>query len=114
MKCGLTFTERIVIKWATHPLVTKIDNGIAVIDQPVADKLVQFLQNYLSGMSYRRSHLPPELKTYHGTAKRLMETNIHYLGDSFYPAIIDMILRQKAQENATSSHSPDEIISKHK
>ena len=26
--------------------------------------------------------------TYHGTAKRLMGT-VHYLGDSFYPAIID-------------------------
>ena len=28
------------------------------------------------------------IETYHGTAKRLME-NRHYLGDDFYPAIID-------------------------
>ena len=37
------------------------------------------------------------IKTYHHTAKRLME-NEHYLGDSFYPAIIDEDTYRKAQE----------------
>ena len=35
------------------------------------------------------------IKTYHGTAKRLME-NRHYLGDNFYPAIIDQETFDKA------------------
>ena len=35
------------------------------------------------------------IETYHGTAKRLME-NRHYLGDDFYPAIIDQETFDKA------------------
>lgn len=35
------------------------------------------------------------IETYHGTAKRLME-NRHYLGDDFYPAIIDQETYDKA------------------
>ena len=35
------------------------------------------------------------IETYHGTAKRLME-NRHYLGDDFYPAIIDQESFDKA------------------
>lgn len=35
------------------------------------------------------------IETYHGTAKRLME-NRHYLGDDFYPAIIDKETFDKA------------------
>ena len=67
------------------PFGYKIDNGIAVIDQPAADKLRQLYKNYLSGMSLSKAASAAGIKTYHGTAKRLMET-AHYLGDSFYPA----------------------------
>ena len=35
------------------------------------------------------------IEAYHGTAKRLME-NRHYLGDDFYPAIIDQETYDKA------------------
>lgn len=49
-----------------------------------------------------------------GIDKRLMETT-NYLGDSFYPAIIDKDTYQKHKKNASAEpqHS-DEIISKHK
>ena len=79
------------------PFGYKIDNGIAVIDQPAADKLRQLYKNYLSGMSLSKAASAAGIKTYHGTAKRLMET-AHYLGDDFYPAIIDKDTYQKAQE----------------
>lgn len=79
------------------PFGYKIENGIAVIDQPAADKLRQLYKNYLSGMSLSKATASAGIKTYHGTAKRLMET-AHYLGDSFYPAIIDKDTYQKAQE----------------
>ena len=79
------------------PFGYKIENGIAVIDQPVADKLRQLYRDYLSGMSLSKASSAAGIKTYHGTAKRLMET-AHYLGDSFYPAIIDEDTYQKAQE----------------
>ena len=79
------------------PFGYKIENGIAVIDQPAADKLRQLYKNYLSGMSLSKAAAAAGIKTYRGTAKRLMET-VHYLGDSFYPAIIDKDTYQKAQE----------------
>lgn len=44
------------------PFGYKIENGIAVIDQPAADKLRQLYKNYLSGMSLQRLQLLPELK----------------------------------------------------
>ena len=97
MKCGLTFTERIDDQMGHTPFGYKIENGIAVIDQPAADKLRQLYKNYLSGMSLSKAAAAAGIKTYHGTAKRLMET-VHYLGDSFYPAIIDKDTYQKAQE----------------
>lgn len=37
------------------PFGYKIENGIAVIDQPAADKLRQLYKNYLSGMSLSNS-----------------------------------------------------------
>lgn len=77
--------------------IEAITNGIAVIDHPAADKLKQLYKNYLSGMSLSKAASAAGIKTYHGTAKRLMET-AHYLGDSFYPAIIDKDTYQKAQE----------------
>ena len=79
------------------PFGYKIENGIAVIDQPAADKLRQLYKNYLSGMSLSKAAAAAGIKTYHGTAKRLMET-AHYLGDGFYPAIIDEDTYQKAQK----------------
>lgn len=79
------------------PFGYKIETGIAVIDQPAADKLRQLYKNYLSGMSSSKAASAAGIKTYHSTAKRLMET-AHYLSDSFYPAIIDEDTYQKAQE----------------
>ena len=48
-------------------------------------------------MSLSKAAAEARIPTYHGTAKRLMGT-VHYLGDSFYPAIIDKETYQKAQE----------------
>lgn len=79
------------------PFGYQIENGIAVIDKPAAAKLQQLYKNYLSGMSLSKAAVEAGIKTYHGTAKRLMET-AYYLGDSFYPAIIDKDTYQKVQE----------------
>lgn len=79
------------------PFGYRIENGIAVIDELAAAKLRQLYKNYLSGMSLSTAATEAGIKTYHGTAKRLMDT-AHYVGDSFYPAIIDEATYQKAQE----------------
>lgn len=82
------------------PYGYRIEDGIAVIDQEAARKLRRLYENYISGMSLKTAAAKAGIETYHSTAKRLMMTR-HYLGDDFYPAIIDEEIFHKAQEELT-------------
>lgn len=82
------------------PYGYRIEDGIAVIDQEAAGKLRMLYENYISGMSLKTAAAKAGIETYHGTAKRLMMTR-HYLGDDFYPAIINKEIFHKAQEELT-------------
>ncbi|MCP1102336.1 hypothetical protein M2454_001789 [Aequitasia blattaphilus] len=75
----------------------KTENGMTVIDRASAEKIRNLYRHYLSGLSLAGAAKEAGLKTYHGTAKRIL-TNRRYLGDSFYPAIIDADLFDKTQE----------------
>lgn len=77
-----------------------IENGCAIIDKEKASKIRMLYENYLSGMALAKAAAEAGIETYHGTAKRLME-NQHYLGDDFYPAIIDRETYDKAAEKRT-------------
>ena len=70
------------------PYGYRIENGKAVIDEAAASTIRALFENYLSGMGLSDAAKKSGLEPYHGTAKRMM-LNKHYLGDSFYPAIID-------------------------
>lgn len=70
------------------PFGYRIRKGKAVIDEPAAEKIRQLYKNYLGGLSMENAAKEAGIETYHGTVKRMME-NRHYLGDDFYPAIID-------------------------
>lgn len=74
-----------------------IKNGCAIIDEEKAAKIRKLYENYLFGMALKTAAAEAGIKTYHSTAKRLME-NLHYLGDDFYPAIIDRETYDKAAE----------------
>lgn len=86
------------------PYGYRIEDGIAVIDQEAARKLRRLYENYISGMSLKTAAAKAGIETYHSTAKRLMMTR-HYLGDDFYPAIIDEEIFHKAQEELTKRAS---------
>lgn len=77
------------------PYGYSIENGCATINKDEADRIRKLYENYLSGMALTKAASAAGIKTYHGTAKRLME-NRHYLGDNFYPAIIDQETFDKA------------------
>lgn len=79
------------------PYGYRIENGIAVIDEEAAGKLRKLYENYLTGLSLKDATAEAGIDTYHGTAKRLLKTQ-HYIGDDFYPAIIDETVFQHAQE----------------
>lgn len=78
------------------PYGYRIENGCAVIDEEAAGKIRRLYTNYLAGMSQAKAAIEAGIETYHSSAKRLMQ-NRHYLGDEFYPAIIDQETFNKAE-----------------
>lgn len=70
------------------PLGYKIVDGKAVIDEEAAAQVRALYKNYLSGLSLTNAAKEAGLNLFHAGAKRIMR-NKHYLGDDFYPAIID-------------------------
>ena len=70
------------------PYGYRIVNGKAVIDEAAANQVRELYSNYLSGLSLINSAKEAGLNLLHSSAKNMMR-NRHYLGDNFYPAIID-------------------------
>ena len=70
------------------PFGYRIEGGKAVVDETAANQIKKLYENYLSGLSLDNAAKKAGIHTYHGTVKKLL-SNRHYLGDAFYPAIID-------------------------
>jgi len=70
------------------PYGYRIEDGKAVIDEAAAAQVRELYKNYLSGLSLTNAAKEAGLDLLHSGAKRMMR-NMHYLGDDFYPAIID-------------------------
>ena len=70
------------------PYGYRIKNGMAEIDEAEAGRVRRLYTEYLSGKGYVQAAEDAGLKLCHGSAKRMMQ-NMHYLGDDFYPPIID-------------------------
>ena len=70
------------------PYGYKIENGKAVIDEEKAEQVRKLYKGYLSGLAYIPAAEAAGLKLYHTSAKKMMQ-NKYYLGDDYYPTIID-------------------------
>lgn len=70
------------------PYGYRIENGKAVIDEERAAQVRKLYEGYISGLAYVPAAEAAGLKLYHTGAKKMMQ-NKHYLGDDYYPAIID-------------------------
>ena len=70
------------------PFGYKIVSGKAVVDKTAAKQIRKLYENYLAGLSLDNAAKEAGISTYHGTVKNIL-SNRHYLGDAFYPAIID-------------------------
>ena len=89
------------------PYGYRIENGKAVIDEEKAQQIRNFYRNYLDGMALAKAAHEAGIETWHGSAKRLLE-NRHYLGDDYYPAIIDQQTYDRApdeQEKAAAGYT---------
>ena len=79
------------------PYGYRIENGQAVIDDEQVATVREFFQNYISGMAFMPTAKKVGLKIYHGSVGRML-WNKKYLGDDYYPAIIDKEPFDKAEE----------------
>lgn len=70
------------------PYGYRIENGIAVICETEADQLRRIYEGYLGGLSLTAAADAVGIRAMHSSVKLMMH-NRHYLGDDFYPAIID-------------------------
>lgn len=70
------------------PYGYRIENGKAVVDEEQAAQIRKMYEGYLGGLALMEAAKEAGLKLYHGSAKRMMQ-NHHYLGDAYYPAIIN-------------------------
>lgn len=79
------------------PFGYRIDNGIAVIDDKAAGQIKSLYQAYLSGDALRTAAIKVGIDAYHAGIGNILK-NPHYLGDDYYPAIIDPDTFEAAQE----------------
>lgn len=70
------------------PYGYRIVNGTAVIDETQAEQVRGIYTAYLSGRSYTDAAESVGLEMRHSSVRRMLQ-NRRYLGDEFYPAIID-------------------------
>lgn len=79
------------------PYGYRIENGLAVVDEEEAAVVRRFFDYYISGLALMAAARKAGLKLYHGSAGRMLR-NVKYLGDDYYPAIIDQETFDKAEE----------------
>lgn len=70
------------------PFGYRIENGVAVVDEQAAEQVQALYQSYLSGDSLRTVANKVGIDAFHAGIGKMLK-NHHYLGDDYYPAIID-------------------------
>ena len=86
------------------PYGYRIVDGKAVVDEVQAEQIRSFFEEYISGKALKVAAENVGLKIFHGSAGRMLR-NTRYLGDDYYPAIIDQELFDKAEEERQSRAS---------
>jgi hypothetical protein len=79
------------------PFGYKIENGSAVVDEAAAGQIRQIFQFYLEGDSLATAAKKAGVISFHGGISRMLK-NKHYLGDEYYPAIIDRETFDRAEQ----------------
>lgn len=74
-----------------------IVDGKAVINEEAAAQVRALFRHYLDGKALTKAAELAGMKLYHGSAGRMLR-NKHYLGDDYYPQIIDKETFDKAEK----------------
>ena len=78
------------------PYGYKIEKGNAVIDEVQAEQIRTVYKGYLSGLAYIAAAEAAGLTLLHAGVKSMLQ-NKRYLGDAYYPAIIDQETYDRAE-----------------
>lgn len=78
------------------PYGYRIENGKAVIDKDTAGQIKTLFHSYLSGDSLAIAAKKAGIKAFHAGIGRMLR-NTRYLGDDYYPAIIDPDIFEAAE-----------------
>lgn len=70
------------------PYGYRIENGMAVVDEEQAAEVRKLFSGYISGLALINAAEKAGMKLYHGSVGRMLR-NTKYLGDEYYPPIID-------------------------
>ncbi|NLH36173.1 MAG: recombinase [Lactococcus chungangensis] len=79
------------------PYGYKIIDGKAVVDEEQAENIRNFYKGYISGLAFKVAAENAGLKLSHSSAGMMLRKR-YYLGDDFYPSIIDKETFDKAEE----------------
>lgn len=94
-------TKRKVVSKMPVPLGYKIEKGKAVIDEVQAEQIKIIYSKYISGLSYIEAAKAAGAMIRH-TGVRNILMNKRYLGDDYYPAIIDQETFDRAEAERIS------------
>lgn len=94
-------TKRKVVSKMPVPLGYKIEKGKAVIDEVQAEQIKIIYSKYISGLSYIEAAKAAGVMIRH-TGVRNILMNKRYLGDDYYPAIIDQETFDRAEAERIS------------
>ena len=78
------------------PYGYRIENGKAVVDEIASERVKELFSGYLAGLSLKDAAKKAGINCYHATVSKMLQ-NKHYLGDEFYPPIIDEETFEKAR-----------------
>ncbi len=79
------------------PYGYRIENGETVVCEEEARQIKEVYSGYLSGLSYVEAAKKAGLSMTPSSVQRMLQ-NAHYLGDDFYPPIIDRQTYDAAEE----------------
>lgn len=79
------------------PYGYRIEEGKAIVDGEKASNVRNFFNAYISGLALTVAAEKAGLKMCHGSAGKMLR-NKRYLGDDYYPAIVDQEIFNKAEK----------------
>lgn len=94
----------------THtPYGYRIENAVAVIDEPAAEKIRQLYRGYLESGSMRAAAIKVGIEKTHSVIGRFLKNEV-YLGTDYYPQIVDEEIFEKVQELRGSNARSQNLI----